>query len=256
MNHPSNSSDRAPDSGFVRDTYDKLLQGLPHGYSAYRWAETPVSRFHFRQTTRALKQALKSVPHVERALEVGGGGGTWTPFVLQHTNTLDFLDISAEMLAEARTALSAYPNISYIHHDFLTWEAPHEAYGLAASFRNLEYMQDKRAALKRFASVLTKGGSFLLVTKSPHYDWGGYFNNKALHGGQVPITELLALLQQIGFTPKVVYPAIIGKKTAYAPVRFVWDCVQTALLSLPRFLMPLFFLKYISESFIIVAEKQ
>ncbi len=246
----------APDSRFVRDTYDSLLNSLPGTYSAYRWEQTPVSRFHFRQSRRALVAALAHVPvSLNRALEIGGGGGVWTPWLAERARTLDFLDISESMLKEARTTLVRFPHISYIHADFLEWEPEGGAYDLVASFRNIEYMNDKAGVVARFAKALTPGGTLLLSTKNPSYDWKGYFKNKTLHGGQMSVRSLTALLKENGFTVVRVYPAIIGKKIGYAPFRLLWNGLHAAMVRLPNILLPVFVWKYIAESVIFVARK-
>lgn len=252
----SDSREKAPESSYVRDTYDAMLPTLAKGYSEFRWNDTDVSRFHYRQSRRALRRGLASVPlKVNRALEIGGGGGAWTPFFAGRAIRLDFLDISENMLKEAKIALVKFQNINYIHSDFLEWEPEPSAYDLAVSIRNIEYMKDKRAVFERVARAMQKDGLFILSTKSPDFDWKGYFKTKALHQGQIPIEELINLLRESGFEVLHVYPAIIGKLIRYAPMRFVWDCLQTMLLRLPLLLMPLFILKYISESFLVVARR-
>jgi len=247
---------KPPDSVFVRDTYDTLLEKLPQGYSEFRWNENVVSRFHYRQSRRALLRALATVPvKMGRALEVGGGGGAWTPFFAARAAQVDFLDISGEMLREAQSKLARFQNIRYMHTDFLEWEPEPAAYDLVVSIRNLEYMQDTSAVLARMSRALRQGGTLILSTKNPQFDWKGYFDGKALHGGQIPVATLTTLLHECGFAVTHIYPAIIGKRIRYAPMRFIWDVLQRVSLRLPRSLVPLSLLKYISESFLIVAQK-
>ncbi len=241
---------------FVRDVYDRMLPKLKKGYSDFRWNDTPVSRFHYCQSRRALLAGLGAVPtKLDRALEIGGGGGAWTPFFAPRTAELDFLDISEQMLLEAKAALADFSGIRYIQSDFLEWEPPTAVYDLAVSIRNIEYMRDKSAVLDRLARALKKGGTLILSTKSPEYDWGGYFDKRPLHSGQIRIAELLDLLSKSGFTILQVYPAIVGKLIRFAPMRFLWHTVQWLSFALPSKLRPLFLLKYISESFLIVARR-
>lgn len=247
---------QAPESAYVRDTYDTLLARLPKGYSEFRWNDTDISRFHYRQSRRALLRGLASVPaKVSRALEVGGGAGAWTLFFAGRVAQVDFLDISENMLAEARATLAQFPRIHYVHADFLEWEPEAAAYDLIVSIRNLEYMNDKRAALARMARGLKEGGVLILSTKSPQFDWKGYFAGKVLHGGQIPVTELVTLMRESGFSVEHAYPAILGKLIRYAPMRAVWDGLQILLLRLPQAFIPLFVLKYVAESFLIVARR-
>lgn len=250
------SNRRAPESEYVQTMYDGLLSKLPEGYTAFRWQQTAVSRFHYRQSKRALARALCAVPaQVNRVLEVGGGSGAWTGFFAGRTKRLDFVDISESMIAEARGALESFKNITYIHADIMAWEPQEKAYELAISLRNIEYMQDKRSVLNRIAGALVSGGRLILSTKNPEFDWNGYFTNKPLHGGQVSLKELQSLLVESGFVVERVYPAIIGKKIKYAAARVFWDMLQAVVLRLPPYAMPLFLLRRISESFLVVARR-
>lgn len=250
------NDEQAPESTYVRDIYDTMLAELPKGYTEYRWNDTEVSRFHYRQSRRVLLRALTSLPaQMDRGLEVGGGAGAWTPFFVERVARLDFLDISENMLKEARAVLARFQNIRYVCADFLAWEPEPSAYDMVVSIRNIEYMQDKSAVLARMSRALRPGGMLLLSTKSPDFDWRGYFDTKRLHKGQIPVSVLTKLLRQSGFEIIHVYPAIIGKKTRYAPMRFIWDCLQIVTLHLPAFCMPLSVFKYISESLLVVARK-
>jgi 2-polyprenyl-3-methyl-5-hydroxy-6-metoxy-1,4-benzoquinol methylase len=238
--------------GFVRDTYDALLRKLPETYTEYRWQGTPVSRFQFRQSARALRCALRAMPaRFERALEVGGGDGAWTRFFAPAVAELDFVDISEEMIREAKKALTAFPGIRYIHADFLQWNGEPDHYDLLVSIRNLEYMPDKRAALTRLSALAADGAHMVLVTKNPDFD-RRYYDGKVFHSGQIPLSDLLALLESSGFTVRRVYPALIGKKTKYALMRFFWNCLHRVLLLSPR---PLPFLSFLTESFLVIAQK-
>jgi len=248
--------EHAPESAYVRDNYDALLAKLPNGYTDFRWNDTDISRFHYRQSRRALLRALDRLPTgLGRALEVGGGAGAWTPFFAPRTSHLDFLDISENMLAEAKKALVRFNNIRYLRADFLEWEPEPSAYDMVVSIRNIEYMKDKNAVFARISRALRHGGMLVLSTKSPDFDWKGYFDDKMLHGGQIPVGTLVAMLRENGFEIMRVYPAILGKLIRFAPMRAVWDGLQTLLLHVPQFCIPLFLLKYISESFLVVARR-
>lgn len=252
----STKEENAPASSYVRDTYDAMLPRLPKGYSEFRWNDTDISRFHYRQSKRALLKGLASVPQkLGRVLEIGGGGGAWTPLFAGRADSLDFLDISENMLKEARVALARFPHITYLHEDFISWSPDRAAYDLIVSIRNIEYMRDKRAVVERLASALRPGGALIVSTKSPHFDWKGYFKSKELHGGQIATGSLLSLLKENGFEIVCVYPAIIGKGIRYAPVRWLCDVLQMVSLQFPVFLMPVSLLKYISESFLVVARR-
>jgi cyclopropane fatty-acyl-phospholipid synthase-like methyltransferase len=248
----SAEENKALKPGFVRDTYDELLRELPETYTEYRWERTAISRFQFRQSARALKCALRVMPgRFDRALEIGGGDGAWTRFFAPMVSTIDFVDISEEMIREAKKALAAFSQIKYIAADFLQWSGEPKHYDLLISIRNLEYMPDKHAALTRLSALAAESAHLVLVTKNPDFD-RHYYGGKVFHSGQVPLPELLTLLESCGFVVRRVYPALVGKKTKYVLMRVMWDCLHRILLLLPR---PLPFLSFLTESFLVIAQK-
>ncbi len=242
------------DSRYIEKTYDEFLATYQDTYSFYRWFRTPVSRFHYEQSRRALLLVLKK--HYEKGLEVGGGDGVWTEFILQHVQSLDFLDISKEMIKRAQERFKNNNRLTFIQDDFLKNTLGGEQYDLLVSFRNFEYFEDKEKGMSEFSRVLRHNGELIIVTKSPEYDWKGYFNNKAFHSGQISINHLCSLLDKNGFKVIKVLPAIIGKKIGWSLLRPVYHFMQYLLLKLPRSLVPTFLLKYVSESFLVYAVKR
>lgn len=242
-----------PSSSYVRDTYNELVGGQAAGYTHYRWQQSPVSRYHYRQSKRTLERAIRFLPKkITRALEIGGGDGAWTPYIAERADRMDFLDISKEMLSQAKRALSRFPAITYIEGDFLQWKSESESYGAILSIRNIEYMNDKEAVVRTFATALQSGGILIVSTKNPAFDWGGYFGGKELHSGQITRGHLLHLLRRYGFQIRAVYPAIIGKLIRLAPVRIFFDLLHTIALRIPGAAV---LLSWVSESYLVVAEK-
>lgn len=240
---------------FVQDTYNSFLSTLPEEYSFYRWQKTPVSRFHHAQTQRALNRALPHVRTTDRVLEVGGGDGEWTPYFMVHADSLDFVDISEEMIVRAQKRLAQYDGrISYIQKDILHANLQHQ-YGLIGAVRNIEYMPDKLAVIRLYYSLLKKDGLLCLVTKNPETDFKGYFKHKKLHSGQIAIHDLQHYLKSVGFSRIHIYPAIIGKKIKYAPIRWIWHMVHYVLLHTPQNLLSLYVTRLFAESFVITAYK-
>ena len=242
------------DADFVRGSYNEMLGSLKGTYAAHRWRDTPVARAHYVQTHRALLFLLGR-GHFARVLEVGGGDGVWTELVLPRADALDFVDISDEMIARAKERLAKYSNVQYMRADFEGAAIDAGAYDLALSVRNLEYMPDKRAVIEKYARALKRGGRLVIVTKNPDFKRLGSVSRKTLHTAQIEIQELVLLFAAAGLSRIDVRPAIIGLGLKYAPLRIVWSYAQTALLSLPRALVPTIFLKLFCESVVVSAVK-
>ncbi len=66
---------------------------------------------------------------------------------------------------------------------------------------------------------------------------------------------LLRLLRESGFEVVRVYPAIMGKKIRYAPVRLCFDVLQWMLLRLPERGVPSGVVRSFSESVLVVARR-
>jgi ubiquinone/menaquinone biosynthesis C-methylase UbiE len=243
-------------SDYVKESYNSFLSNYGDKYAYYRWGRTPVSRYHFTQSRRALVSVLGTQKY-GNSFEVGGGDGVWTRYIIDRSDSLTFLDISKEMISRAKENLEKWSKkITYIEGDFLDNKLEDEIFDLVLSFRNFEYFSDKEKGAKEFARILKPGGKLILVTKSPEYDWYGYFRGKTLHSGQISIKRLCELIQSSGFEVERVLPAIIGKKIAWSPLRPIYNVIHIILLKMPKSVMPLYILKYFSESFLIYAVKK
>lgn len=248
-------TDQKISGDYVKKTYDEFLSTYKDTYSFYRWFRTPVSLFHYRQSKRAFLSVLKNKTY-GKSLEVGGGDGVWTEFLLKHTDSIDFLDISIEMIKRAQERFKNTPQISFINTDFFKNTLPSAQYDFLLSFRNFEYFENQEKGIQEFSRLLKDKGEIIIVTKSPEYDWKGYFNNKKFHSAQISITKLSMLLEKNNFRIVRALPAIMGKKISWAPVRIVFDALQIIVLHLPQFLIPNFLFKYVSESYLIYAVKK
>ncbi len=248
-----------PEPKFVQSSYNTFLKKLPGSYSDYRWRRDAAMRSHFQQTLRSLDFVVarlnlsKVNSHI---LEVGGGDGMWVEQIWgPRVGAIDFLDISEEMLEQAKARLASCGHISYIHSDFLAWTAPVDKYDVVSIIRNLEYMEDKHAALIKTKQVLKPGGTLVLITKNPESDFLGYYKKHKLHAGRISIKELRALLISAGFSDVYIYPAIIGKKLQYSFSRFIWQGIQWVLLRAPKLVSLPWFSRIFAESFLITARK-
>lgn len=242
-------------ANYVKDTYNDFLSSYDNTYTYFRWQRTPLSRYQFRQSKRVFIKALEKYKF-SQSLEIGGGDGGWTPFLLAHTDKLDFLDISTEMLKRAKEQLKDYTNITFIESDFLENSLEDEKYDSVLSFRNFEYFPDKEKAVSEIKRVLKKNGILILVTKNPLYDWKGDIQRKTLHKKQLKIRELINLFNKNGFKVEYVYPTIIGKRLKYASVRWIFDLIHRLVVLLPWEFWYSIGLPFLSESVLMRAYKK
>lgn len=202
----------------TREHYDSLLPGLEKSYVDYRWRSHPLQRLHYLQTRRTLRDALDEyVLQVNNMLEVGCGPGTWTRDCLQHTRRLTLLDISREMLHEARTQFSDEAAVSFICGDFTSggFEGG-SRFDAIVSVRSIEYMSPKRDVARQVSRLLRPGGIFVVVTKNPGWrDARGEtgFDDRdsdSIHSDWISWSELGRLLGEMGMDVTAVRPAAMG----------------------------------------------
>lgn len=241
------------DGNFVKEKYNSFLRDYKKDYEYYRWQRTPLSRYQYKQSKRTLKRALKGVK-VSRALEIGGGDGTWTKVFLPHVKNLDFFDISSEMIKRAKERLNG--NIRFIQGDFMHSNLESESYELIVAFRVFEYFEDQDKAMEEFKRLLKPGGKCILVTKSPAYDWSEYYTDKTFHSGQRDIRKVRQMFVDVGLSPTMILPAIIGKGLKYGFLRFIFDLKHRFIMSTVKSLSWLGLFSRWSESFLISATKE
>lgn len=250
----SMNSDKNLDSGYVKSYYDKFLSSYDKEYSYFRWQAGPVEKIHFKQTRRALLPYLKTLRG--NVLEIGGGDAIWTREYVEKIDSLTFLDISKEMIARAQNSLKNFnKNITYINDDFLQADLKKDNFDHVVSIRNLEYFTDKNYFINKVNELLKKDGTFVLVTKSPKYNFKNHDQRKTLHTSQIDIKELINLLKNNGLNVLAVYPAIFGKLFRFSFVRFLSNLLQKIILLMPYKILPISLLSYLSESFVIYAKK-
>lgn len=213
----------------IAEHYDRLLQSLEGEYIQQRWGDSEIKRRHYHQTELAIRRALKDLVSVGDVLEVGCGPAVWTPLFLSEARSVSLLDISDEMLKQARARIASLDDgrnsakVRYTSGDFIEVEVEKGAYDTIVSARAFEYMSNKQAFVDKCFSVLRPGGTLILVTKNRNwYDLKR--STRALT--QLPVDQIpveramqldlvgwrdaLAMLARAGFAANAAYPVIIG----------------------------------------------
>lgn len=239
----------------VRKVYNGFFADGSKDYTYDRWQRTDESKYQFAQSMRVFQRAIFAL-EAKNALEVGCGDGLWTRSFLPHVGALTCLDISSEMLRRAEKKLADLePMPMFLEGDFLRNTFHDQVFDAILSFRSFEYFEDKQKGLQEFARVLAPKGTLILVTKSPQYDWKGYFKTKTLHQGVMDIRIVKRSLQEQGLDVMDIYPAIVGKLLATVFGRFIGHIMQWFFVATRRF-FPLSLSRYVTESYLIVARKR
>lgn len=206
-------------------------------YQQLRWFKTRLTRLEHEQTRDALVRQLGKAKHPGgRYLEIGCGPGTWTKVVAERVDEVLAVDISENMLAQARNYVAGARNVTFIHGDAAQYQPDGELDGIF-SFRVLEYVDGWQEMLTRVAANVRSGGHAVICTKTrfsvyrgtgrerwftmiprrmvarvkrfvrrepaPHLDyvfWQKY----------IPINEMRRVLEKAGFAEFEVIPAIYG----------------------------------------------
>ncbi|HEX2348189.1 MAG TPA: methyltransferase domain-containing protein [Ktedonobacterales bacterium] len=217
----------------IQEIYDEAASY----YQQLRWFKTPLTRLEYAQTEAALLDQFQFIPDNKgRYLEIGCGPGTWTKVVAAHSAEVVALDISANMIEQARRYIGDATNVTFVHGDAAHYQPEGRLDGFF-SFRVIEYIDGWQETLKRVAEHVPSGGRAVICTKTPISVYRGtgrerWFTTgvkrtlgkvqRRLSGQPEPPADdrfwqkyispaaLQAVLEQSGFTDFSIAPAIYG----------------------------------------------
>ena len=201
-------------------------------YQQLRWFKTPLTRFEYGQTERVLLEQLRPAA-TDHLLEIGPGPGTWTKVVAPHVARVTAVDISENMLEQARRYVES-PNVTFINGDAAEYQPDQPLDGFY-SVRVLEYVRGWEQMLSRVSAHVAVGGRATVITKTPFSVYrgtgrelsviaaprhlAGRLKRKLLHTPEHHIKfwqtyisplELAAVLRANGFENIEVRPVIFG----------------------------------------------
>ncbi len=148
---------------------NKQIQGVFNEAASYyqnlRWFKTRLTRLEYAQTEAALLAELQ--PRQDgRYLEIGCGPGTWTKPVASRAAEVIALDISENMLEQAKKYVGEAGKVTYVHGDAAEYQPEGQLTGLF-SFRVLEYVKGWQDVLTRASAHVESGGRVTICTKTP-----------------------------------------------------------------------------------------
>lgn len=184
------------------------------GYEYNRWFKDKISRQLYQMTAEEIERVCQETKFNDY-LEVGCGPGVWSKFFLKNNSgkNFDLVDISGNMIKQAKDALKEYGNVRYFVSDFLDF-VPDKKYDFFFSARAFEYIEDKLAAIKKIKELLMPCGSGFIITKTPKYLRSKIMGQKvsSLHRHQIDFSKLKKILREVGFGEIKCFAA-----TAYFP---------------------------------------
>jgi len=139
-------------------------------YQERRWFCNPVSLSNYRMTRSALFDVLLPAAG-DRILEFGCGPGTWTREVAATGASVTAVDISEQMLAQARAYTSGLA-VTFAKADFSEFQ-PDGVYDKVFGVRVFEHFPDKLHVLRTVYSFLRPDGRLVLITKTVPSIWNG-----------------------------------------------------------------------------------
>jgi SAM-dependent methyltransferase len=186
------------ETGDVREFYNKTVGGSQNKYEFNRWQKTSQARASYISTREAVVvYVLPLLKNASNILELGPGPGTWTKLLIEEAPTaaFDLVDISNEMLKQAREALADSSRVAFINSDILEF-TPTKKYDFFFSSRIIEYVPDKQKAIQIVSDSLISDSYGYIVTKTPHPKrfWGRK-NQSPIHQHQVSCKELKRILE-------------------------------------------------------------
>jgi len=115
--------------------------------------------FHVRRN-----RVLELLPErLGRVLDVGCGPGVMTEVVLERGGTFDGVDLSPEMVNEAKEKFGHLPNVSFKVGNIEAIDAPDNTYDQLICMAVIEYLKTPDRALAEMARVLTPGGIAIIT---------------------------------------------------------------------------------------------
>lgn len=222
-------SSQLPSPSEIATYYDRLLEGMGGEYIFERWGNSEIKRRHYRQTELAIGHVLDALPGLGDVLEIGCGPAVWTTLFLGQARTVSLLDISEEMLSQARSRVEKWEagrhanKVSYTCGDFIELAVEERHYDTIVSARAFEYMSDKMAFVRKCFSSLRPGGTLVLVTKNK--GWHDLTKRARAHVGvprnemSVPLAmqldlvswrDAIRMFESAGFSAARAYPVILG----------------------------------------------
>jgi 2-polyprenyl-3-methyl-5-hydroxy-6-metoxy-1,4-benzoquinol methylase len=157
--------------------------------------------WHVGRKEIILQVLKRHVPDISgiRMLEIGSGNGNVMQHLLQNGINITGGDIFLEGLNYCRRRNST---VSLYQIDILSLPF-NNSYDVIGAFDVLEHIEDDIRALKEINVALKSGGVLILTVPANKFLWS-YFDRRSSHWRRYSKQELIAKIEQAGFTVKKV----------------------------------------------------
>ena len=160
------TSSEMSDASAVIEHFDRLSKS---GDWSRLYAVSDGHNYHF-QVRRA--RVLELLPErLGRVLDVGMGPGVLAEAVVARGGTFEGVDLSPEMVLEAREKYGRLPGASFREGNVEAIDAPDSTYDQVIAVAVVEYLKTPDRALTEIARVLKPGGLAVVTVPKPwHVD--------------------------------------------------------------------------------------
>lgn len=172
------------------------------------------------------RMLLALLPPMERAVDLGCGGGILTAELARACGEVVGVDINGPALSAARAHAErlGLTNVRFIDGDMRELELPDSCCDVAVLSQTLHHLSDPGAGLGVAARLLKPGGRLLLMELLPHAEAWVTEKLGHLHHG-FSATELETMMEQAGFriTSLEVLPPTRGERFRAVQACAVWE---------------------------------
>lgn len=193
---------------------DNVKKNKQRDYETRRWLSNQKNKIDFNMMVKLISFHIKDI-NFNKCLELGPGPGTWTKLLVKENPNAEFLllDLSEEMLRQAKNNFKTNKKIKYCQQDFLKFN-PREKYDFFFSSRVIEYIPDKEKAVKIIYNLLNENGKAMIITKQPHplkLKIRKILKKKInpIDYDRISFSSLKKILEKNNFKNIEVYPAIV-----------------------------------------------
>jgi len=128
-----------------------------------RWFGSQSAQYDYFITKEILLENLNFFS-MDKVLEIGCGPGVWTKLLSQNVALVKAIDISNNMVKEAKLRVQER-NVIFEVADFLKYY-DNQKYDKIISIRAIEYMSDKFNVVNKIYNFLKPGGKVIIITKT------------------------------------------------------------------------------------------
>jgi len=121
-----------------------------------------------RELRLALAGRLSSVRDAGRVIECGCGTGFYTKHIAPNSSAILAVDISAEMLDQAKSNLKMFPHVSYLKADCKKLPLPDAGFDTALMANVLHTVSTPGIVLDEIYRVLKNDGLLVIITYSDY----------------------------------------------------------------------------------------